>query len=419
MKSPSAGSLAASIFGQATLLVSGPVTARLLGVTGRGELAMLMIIATLGSVLGASGIPTAVAYAVASQRVPAVCILRVVASTWLQLCFVAGAISAAAVLLIVRGTTSSPLWLEAPLVAVAVVAVMTSQLILACVQGERRFRLLNWLRPFSTTLAAVGLLSLFLVSRHSGVAPVLGISAAAYVTTCLVGGTLLAVGSDASGVVAPFTKRSLLRYGLSSLAGANAPLETLSIDQAVVGLLLSRHGLGLYAVGGAFDNLSSTLVSGIGTIALPRIAGAPDRESRDALMKRTFLIAVALAAAAAFFAEAIVGWLLPIAFGQAFAGAVAPARVLIVAGFFMGVRRILVVFLQAIGRPGRTGVGELVALVTLLVFAAVLIPLLGLVGAALALLVAAVAANCYLLLVLRAQTGGPTSSAPSRLPSHP
>ena len=31
--------------------------------------------------------------------------------------------------------------------------------------------------------------------------------------------------------------QSLIRYGLSSLAGGNAPLETLQIDQAVVGIL--------------------------------------------------------------------------------------------------------------------------------------------------------------------------------------
>ena len=50
--------------------------------------------------------------------------------------------------------------------------------------------------------------------------------------------------------------------------------------------------------------------------------------------------------------------LLPSPFGTAFAGAIAPARILILAGFFMGMRRIFVVFLQSVGRPGRTVVGE-------------------------------------------------------------
>jgi O-antigen/teichoic acid export membrane protein len=278
---------------------------------------------------------------------------------------------------------------------------MTSQVILACVQGEHRFRLLNWLRPVGSIVYAVGLLCLFLFTRHSGVAPVLGILVAANLTACVVGAAFLAADWTPTGVGTTVTTRSLLRYGLASLAAATAPLESLSIDQAVVGLLLSRQKLGLYVVGSAFDNLSSLLVSGIGTIALPRIAGAPDHESRRALMRRTAFLAVALAGGAALLAEAIVGWILPVAFGTDFAGAIPPARVLILAGFFMAVRRILVVFLLAIGRPGHTAVGEGIALLTLFAFAAVLVPILGLVGASVALLAAAMAANLYLLRALR------------------
>ena len=61
------GSLASSVFSQGMLLLSGPASARLLGVTGRGEYALLVIIVTLGSFFGAAGLPTAVTYALASH----------------------------------------------------------------------------------------------------------------------------------------------------------------------------------------------------------------------------------------------------------------------------------------------------------------------------------------------------------------
>ena len=77
----------------------------------------------------------------------------------------------------------------------------------------------------------------------------------------------------------------------------------------------------------------------------------------------------------------------------------------------MGMRRIFTVFLQGLGRPGSTGIGEMLALATLLVLAALLVPFLSLLGASLALLGAAVAANLYLLWALRDQTGGPASRA--------
>jgi stage V sporulation protein B len=285
---------------------------------------------------------------------------------------------------------------------------MTTQLILACVQGEHHFRALNLLRPVFVTISAVSLVFLWLLVRHAGAAVALGVNAAAYCTVCLIGGVFLAVTTRPSSASANVSMRSLMRYGLASLAGGNAPLETLQIDQAIVGLLLSRYALGLYAVGSAFDNLPGILVSGIGTIALPRIAGAPDLKSRGAIMTRTVLLALALAAAATIFAEAIVGWLLPAAFGGAFAGAIAPARILILAGFFMGIRRIFVVFLQAVGRPGHTGVGEMAALGTLLVLAVLLVPILGLIGASLALLGSAATANIYLLWALREQMATPS-----------
>ena len=401
LNSPSLGSLAASVFSQGMLLLSGPATARLLGVTGRGEYALLIIIATFGGFFGGAGLPTAITYTLASQHVSARAILRVVASTWLRLCLAAGLLSALAVLVIAHRDTFSAQCFDAVLVALCVIAGMTAQLILACIQGEHRFRALNLLRSVFVTLSAVSLVTLWLVVRHAGVEVALGVNAAAYFAVCLVGGGFIAVTSHAPSGDVNVSTRFLMRYGLASLAGGNAPLETLQIDQAVVGLVLSRYALGLYAVGSAFDNLPGILVSGVGMIALPRMASAHDRGSRIAVMKRSLLLAALLAGVATVFAEAIVGWLLPVAFGEAFAPAVVPARVLILAGFFMGMRRIFVAFLQGGGRPGQTGVGEILALATLLLLAALLVPALGLVGASLALLGAALASNIYLLWALR------------------
>ena len=411
LNSPPVGSLAASTFSQGMLLLSGPASARLLGVTGRGQYALLIIIVTFGSFFGAAGLPTAVTYALASQHTPVRSILRVISSTWLSLCVLAGGLSFVAVFLLVRNDTSSPRWIEALLVAVCVIGAMTTQLILACIQGIHHFRALNVLRTGFVTISAVSLVILWLVLRHAGATVALGVNAGAYVIVCCVSGAFLARMPRSSTLGTDPSMRYLVRYGLASLAGANSPLETLQLDQAVVGLLLPRYQLGLYAVGSAFDNLPGILVSGVGVIALPRLAGAPDRESRIAIMKRSVWLAVALAGAATVFAEAIVGWLLPLAFGEAFAGAVMPARVLILAGFFMGLRRILVVLLQGFGRPGRTGVGEAVGLAVLLLLGALLVPTLGLLGASLSLLGAALAANAYLLRVLRAELAASEVSA--------
>jgi O-antigen/teichoic acid export membrane protein len=397
----SLGALTAGLFGQATLVVSGPATARLLGVTGRGELAILAIVAMLSSQLGAAGLPTAVAYTVAMRRIPARTVLSAMASTWIGLCIVAGLVGAA-VTVVVGHSDSPSVWLDALLVATWVISGMTANLALACFQGESRFRTLNWVRPISSTLSAAALLCLWLIAHRAAVSTVLAVIVVANLLACLIAARLALTAPPTSlQGSAPVRVRPLIRYGLASIAGASAPIDSLSIDQAIVSVMVARGQLGLYVVAGAFNTLPSVLVSSLGTIALPRIAGEPQPTARRRAMRRTATFAVLIAACTTLLAELVVAWLLPFAFGANFAPAVPAARILIVAGFLLSVRRILVIFLQALGRPGHTGVGEAAALCVLGIFALVLIPPLGIVGASIALLLAAGASDVYLCLALR------------------
>ena len=364
-----------------------------------------MIILTVSSQIGSAGLPTALAYTIALRRTDARTVLTTIAPTWLSLCAAAGLAGAAATLVVGRAASSS-VGLDAVLVAVWVVSAMTLRLALACLQGEGRFRALNWARPIATTAQAAGVLCLFLVERRAPVSQVLAVIVLSNVVACLLTSKLaLATNPRDPHVTPPIRVRQLLRYGLASIVGASSPLDTLSIDQVVVGVLLSRAQLGLYVVGGAFNNLPTLLISSLGTIALPRVAGEPPGKERNRLMKRTAIIAILVAAGTTVFAEIIVAWLLPLAFGASFAPAIPASRVLIVAGFFLSIRRILVVFLQAVGRPGHTAVGEATALGVLAVAAVLLVPPLGIVGAGCALVLAGVASDGYLVLVLR---GRPT-----------
>jgi len=397
------GALSAGLFGQATLVVSGPVTARLLGVTGRGELALLAIVFTICSQLGAAGLPTAVAYTVAMDRIPSRDVLSVMARTWVGLCIVSG-LAGAAVTIGVTHPTPPLAWIEGLLVATWVISAMTCTLALACLQGEGRFRAMNWIRPIASAVAAAGLLTLLLSEHRAAVPVVLSVIVVANVLACSIAAKLaFAAPSSTRQVPKAIAVSQLVRYGLASIAGASAPIDSLSVDQAIVGVMLSRAQLGLYVVGGAFNNLSSILVSSLGTIALPRIAGEPDENARQLLIRRTAIIAVMIGLCATLLAEIIVAWLLPLAFGAAFAPAIPAARILIVAGFFLSTRRILVVFLQAVGRPGHTGFGEVTALGVLALFAILLIPPFGLIGASTALVIAAASSNMYLWLALRSR----------------
>jgi O-antigen/teichoic acid export membrane protein len=396
----SLGALAGSLVGQAMLVISGPATARLVGVADRGRLALLVIIVTITSQISALGLPTAVAYFTSSSGVPATRVLRLLAKTWVILCLAAAIAAGAIAFLVSRTGGRSSGWPEALLSGIYVVSVMTFALMFACLQGERRFTPMNWLRITYTSFSAIVLFTLLALIHHASVLVVFSTLVLANVLACAIGMYLVVTHSSGPSASKSVTIRSLLRFGLAALPAANAPLETLSLDQAAVGAILPRQQLGLYVVAAAFDNLPSILMTAYGTVALTRITAETDVTARRHVIRRTAIGAIWIAGGAALFGEAIVGWLLPAAFGASFAAAVPVARILIVAGFLLSYRRILVVFLQAAGRPGRTAVGEAVGLGILAVGAIALVPTLGLVGAAYALILAAVVADAYLLWTL-------------------
>jgi O-antigen/teichoic acid export membrane protein len=395
------GTLGGYLLAQATLVISGPATARLLGVAGRGRLALLVIIVSITGQVAALGLPTAVAYVTSSSGIPAVQVLHLLARTWTKLCFAGAIVAGAVALLVSRVDQSSSGWPEALLAAAFVVSSMCFALVFACLQGERRFAPMNWLLIANASLSAIVLLTLWVLVHQTSVRVVFGTLVLTNVIASTLGGYLVIGRSHGPNVTPLVTVRSLLRFGVAALPAANAPLETLSLDQAAVGAILPRQQLGLYAVAAAFDNLPSILISAFGTVALTRITAEKDLTARRHRIRRTAAVAALIAGGATVFAESIVGWLLPLAFGTSFAAAIPAARVLIVAGFLLSFRRILVVFHQAAGRPGRTAPGEAIALVTLVLAAAILVPLLGLIGAGCALILAALIANAYLLWMLR------------------
>lgn len=397
---PSVGSLAASLLGQATLVVSGPASARLLGVSGRGEFALLLIVAVLASQLGAAGVPAATAFTLASNGEPARGLIARIAAAFSWQCAVAATATIAAVVLIVGDHTPLLIWLEASLTAIWVATSMIWQLIMGCLQGEQRYKAMNSLRSTPALATAVGLGTCYLVTRHTGVLTILSITVIATVTTCAIAIWVFVSGAPAASR-SPTSYRTLLRYGVRSIAGTSAPLESFSIDQALVGLLLTRRDLGLYAVASSFNNFPSIITAGLGTIAFPRIAAERSTPNKLRLLRVAAAEAIALAAATTIATEAVVGFVLPIAFGEAYAPATQAARILILAGFLFAVRRTLVAFLNAIARPGSGSVGEAISLVVLGLCAIALVPPMKLTGAALALLLAALIGDLYLAVMLR------------------
>lgn len=386
-------SMAVAVVGQAMLFVSGPLIARALGVTGRGQYALCLLCVALITQVGLLGLPVAVTHYLASQALPrtTAAALWSVRWRWAGTCLpVAAAAGGSAYLLVRVGRLPSEPALPALIAAIAM-ATMVQTMAQAALAGISEFRVFNAVRLLPATVAVIVALTVTLTQTHS-VSVVLGLYTVGIVAAALLSVIALrrqlAERKRHSGDV-PCAR--LYHFGAMAMIGASNPADSLGLDQFAVGLLLHERVLGLYVVAAAFANLSNFLLSSIGLIASPRLAGTLDEEARRVLFKRYLALGVAVGVIETAAVFAALPWLIPTLFGDQFARSVEVGRFLVIAGLLVGIRRLATMLSQGSGRPGLASASELCALVTLVVALPLVIGVAGPLGAATAVGLASLA----------------------------
>ncbi len=400
------GSLFSSLGGQAALAVSGPLTARLLGVTGRGQLAVILLCVGITSLLGGIGLPTSVAFFLAKWQATTAGSLWRFRRAWLLLCLTAAVGCVLAVVLYSEfAGRLGPLPIISSLAGLAVVLTMTQQLTIGCFQGEMRFSQLSVLRALPAVLTAAAIAFLYETSSPHSVQALLTASVGGLlVSTSISVAVLLRNDRQGPADASPFTGRNLTRYGLRALLGSSSPMDTLSLDQAFVGLLLAPRMLGFYVVAGSFANLTTLVLQSVGLIALPRVAANIGAEQQRREIRMLIIGSVAFGALTCAGIELFLRPALTFAFGREFLPALTSARILVVGGFFLGMRRLLTSLLQALGRPGRASFAEGLGVATLLVLLPPGILMLHESGAALSISLSALVTSLYLAQALRKES---------------
>ncbi len=391
--------IAGGVAGQLALLVSGILVARLLGVEDRGHLALFAAIALAVAYVASTGLPASITYWVARDPGGGRALARLIVRVGLAQSVVGLGIQAAA-LTVAVGTDDETVRLAAlislPMVPLMIV-VMEG---MAFLQGLELFKQWAGIRllpavmhtVFVGALAIAGLASLVTVT----VAWVVAYAATAMATVWRARATL--PPEPETQPEPSFTE--LQRFGAKAFLGSASPSDTLQIDQLVVGFFLSTGQLGLYVVGLALTNLPRFIAQSIGFVVFPYVArrGSP-RAARRAMWLCTGATAVIVVAVVVVL-ELAAGWLIPLFFGAAFAGAIDLARALLVAAGIVGIRRVLADAARGAGYPGLGTAAEVASLAVLVPAAAIAAGLGGALGVAVALVIAAMSGLAVLLLGL-------------------
>ena len=406
------GSVLTGLSGQAALIVSGVVAARMLGVENRGNLALLTVLPLMITLFGSLGLPLAVTYEIAREQRIARALLRQL-RPFIVLQTLALTLVHLAILAVLVREQADEFQIAACLTMLAVPSLIALQYGLAILQGQQRYRQFNVLRLAPAVFYASLALAIFIGS--SGSLPVFAAGIAA--SWLLVGAATSALAIHgcepcALSVDVPDTRR-LVKFGLRAVVGWTSASDGAGLDQLVVGLFLSARALGLYVVAAAFMNLSRLVTQSIGLVAYPNVAGRRNAEDARRAMWRFTTLGTVAALAITVVLELTVHRLIELLFGASFVAADGVARVLLIAALLAGARRVLSEAARGANRPLAGTVAEISSWACLIPALVLLTPLFGLYGVAAALGLAAAASLFVILRAVRSRSSPASSSASS------
>ena len=392
------GTASANLLIAVSSTIGGIIAARLLGPSGRGELAAATAWAGILSVIATLGLPQAITFYTA--RNPAK--LGDIFSASLFLLAIQGCVIVAggwiATTIILGRFQPTAL----PPVQIYLFSVPFSLLVTylsTMAQGLNRFRLFNGLRLAS----AVGfpLVMIFgLLIGISDAKSIVTLMLVAQIATASVGLVFFVTRNRPKVRIRRSQVWELLRYGSKSYLGSLSWIANARLDQLIMSAFVGLGELGIYAVAVSYSTVLFPLSGAFAMVLFPRVAGER-REAAGKTIKRALRANLIVSSTGALLLAFISPFLLPLLFGVEFNGAVLPAIILLVAIVLLGFNYVLSDGLRGIGRPGITSLAELLGTAITIVGLFMLLPRIGIYGAALTSILSYLSVSAVLSLAFR------------------
>lgn len=369
-------------------VVTGILTARLLGPTGRGELAAVLLWPTILSNLGLMGCNWALAREVARAPEPE--------SDWVVAGIALGMVMA--MVFLVAGHFLVPLLLigdKSYLVPIARLCLwlipldICSQMLLAAEHGRMRWRRFNLLR-LSFFVFYLLLVALIAGTRRRQVRWFVVAFLASHLVALVIR-FWIQRRSFATGRMELSKCQHLLRSGIPYLGATVSNLVSLQFDIILVVSLFDTRAAGIYVVASALADGQSALGEALGLTAFGVLSNESNAASREKTITEMFRHSALISSGAGIALACLIPFLVVPLFGAQFAQAVRPAVVLAVAASLAASANILNQALRGAGRPHAGLVSQLAGTAILALAALLLFRRFGLLGVALAVWISAVA----------------------------
>ena len=382
-------------------LITGPLCARLLGPTGRGELAAIQNLYWVVATLAMLGMPEATLYFTAKKKneggrilaSSTVLVLLVSPLFFLLLYPLVPIVLAAQTATVVH--TARWILLGIPLWALYMIPVFA-------LRGSHDLVWWNLLRAVPT----FGWLMLLLVSwKFTSVSA--GTIAGGYLVVLAVAlaPTFFLARKRIEGWGGLEAKRwpTMLKYGVPLAAAAVPFTLNLRLDQIIMAALMPAKSLGIYAVAASWSGAVPPILLAIGAVLFPRVAAANSAE-RSRVLTQGVRISSFIAILLVLGLSLITPIAIPLLFGTAFSESVKVGIVLVFAAGIWGVSMVLEEALRGLGETSTVFWAEAGGLLITAVTLAALLRPMGIMGAGIASILGYSSTAVLLLLGIQRKT---------------
>lgn len=364
-------------------MLTGVLTARYLGPSGRGEQTAMVLWSQFLSFSLTFGIPSALIYN--AKKYPRDEGELYVTS--LVMGFGTGVIAMITGIIVLPywlGSFSDPVVQFARLSMILCPVIAVSQVNYAAfqVRGEyKNYNTLRYLTPL-TTLAALVLLIIFgAVNPYTTALAYLLPSIPIYIVMTV---KLLRIYRNALKKLGQSFKR-LLYYGMGSYGNDLMGHFSYYIDQILIAGMLSPAELGLYAVAVSLSRMVNVFSTSTIVVLFPKASGLAEKEAISVAF-RAFRVSTTAALAASTVLMLISPYIFEWLYGPDFHKALSVFRILLLEVSISGGTMVLAQVFMAVGKPKIVTILQSIGLALVIPMILVLVPRFGLVGAGMAML---------------------------------
>ena len=378
---------------------SGILSARLLGVQARGELAILSYYPSLVAASCSLAFPQALSFFL-SKDLPENASF---ASAGVRLSLVFGLLGSLVFAFLAPYTLSDSnryLSSEVSVVCAIAVPMVVNAYLFAIHRGYRRFDWVNGLLICSAFGYIVVILVLWWTDLLSAYSLVLG---TILIQVCMAFASIVKLGSSAIKASADWAVyRKCLIYGFKFFFPMAAVLLYAISDRAILITMTTVEQIGYYSVAFSIAFPLSVVSETFAQLGFIEVAGSKSETQSVELVLRRFQIAQVVLLAAAVFVLLLSEPLIRYGFGKEFLPGLAATYVLVIAMALRGLSKTLEHGLRGMNRTSPGVISSLGALLCLCLVAALLTPSRGVEGFVIALLVAElVGLSIFIFFVLR------------------